>query len=404
MLAGGAFSLGFWARGKFENLNLPKLRLGTGSSTSSDGFRLVVRVHEASVPALASPGLVTISRPRLEVQVGDAIKSTELADFSGSGMFPWRFGDTLTFPMEVRDLSATGGLQLRLSGHSEASLGPVSLVYRNSEDLAEARVDLCRRVLPACVKNADGAWGEEDTAPTWSSPRIPFPLLPLQGTMQSPVEESTPRAIPDAAAHCVLSFEVSADPEALLVAAAERDMPLAEKVERQVERNADNVFRWMHEPVETDAFERLALAAYDVAERRLGGVLSSREGRPACGSTSGGVDGAGGILAPDEQPDGWVWHRSADGRVFWHHMDLGPPPWEVLGKLPSSEYNPSPGPPGVKSTSAAPHATMSSAMPPVKASPAEKAADHDEQVPTPPPPPPLGPPPPEMNRRRNHYA
>jgi len=34
------------------------------------------------------------------------------------------------------------------------------------------------------------------------------------------------------------------------------------------------------------------------------------------------------VDAPEEDPDAWVSHKGPDGRLFWHHLALGPPPWE----------------------------------------------------------------------------
>jgi len=32
--------------------------------------------------------------------------------------------------------------------------------------------------------------------------------------------------------------------------------------------------------------------------------------------------------SPDEMPEGWVCHHTADGRTMWHHEALGPAPWD----------------------------------------------------------------------------
>lgn len=34
------------------------------------------------------------------------------------------------------------------------------------------------------------------------------------------------------------------------------------------------------------------------------------------------------LPSPEEAPQGWASHQRADGRVFWHNLALGPPPWE----------------------------------------------------------------------------
>lgn len=35
------------------------------------------------------------------------------------------------------------------------------------------------------------------------------------------------------------------------------------------------------------------------------------------------------LLSPDLAPDGWVCLRRPDGREFWHHLALGPAPWQA---------------------------------------------------------------------------
>lgn len=34
------------------------------------------------------------------------------------------------------------------------------------------------------------------------------------------------------------------------------------------------------------------------------------------------------INGPDLAPEGWVWRKGPGGRIYWHHLALGPPPWE----------------------------------------------------------------------------
>lgn len=38
------------------------------------------------------------------------------------------------------------------------------------------------------------------------------------------------------------------------------------------------------------------------------------------------------LLGPDGEP-GWVSHQGRDGRVFWHHLSQGPPPWELAAAI-----------------------------------------------------------------------
>merc|ERR1712100_848602 len=50
---------------------------------------------------------------------------------------------------------------------------------------------------------------------------------------------------------------------------------------------------------------------------------SSRSGAPSPPSKSKSM-----VDAPDEDPSAWVSKEGPGGRLFWHHLALGPPPWE----------------------------------------------------------------------------
>mmetsp|Transcript_39209 Transcript_39209/g.106103 ORF Transcript_39209/g.106103 Transcript_39209/m.106103 type:complete len:275 (-) Transcript_39209:80-904(-) len=39
-------------------------------------------------------------------------------------------------------------------------------------------------------------------------------------------------------------------------------------------------------------------------------------------------------MSPDLKADGWVSHVGPNGRQFWHHLSLGPPPWELQATAP----------------------------------------------------------------------
>ncbi|CAE8647118.1 unnamed protein product, partial [Polarella glacialis] len=43
-------------------------------------------------------------------------------------------------------------------------------------------------------------------------------------------------------------------------------------------------------------------------------------------------------LPVKEVPGGWISHRGAEGRLFWHHADLGPAPWETPGLFPATPF------------------------------------------------------------------
>jgi len=90
-----------------------------------------------------------------------------------------------------------------------------------------------------------------------------------------------------------------------------------------------------------------------------------------------GFKGPRTIAAPEETPDGWMWHRASGGRVFWHHASLGPAPWESNAAL----------------CELTPHIPIETDTPQhqVRATSRNQAAGPELQVPPPPPP---GPPPP----------
>jgi len=45
------------------------------------------------------------------------------------------------------------------------------------------------------------------------------------------------------------------------------------------------------------------------------------------------------VNSPDQDPDAWVSHEGPDGRIFWHHLALGPPPWLREGTKPAGHQH-----------------------------------------------------------------
>jgi hypothetical protein len=42
------------------------------------------------------------------------------------------------------------------------------------------------------------------------------------------------------------------------------------------------------------------------------------------------------VNGPDQEPTDWVSHQGPDGRIFWHHVALGPAPWDLKPELTES--------------------------------------------------------------------
>ncbi|CAE8699170.1 unnamed protein product, partial [Polarella glacialis] len=121
-----AFTGGFWASQKFNDLELPRLSRAVDEGAT---FKLYVRIIAASIPGLTSEGFMTRERPRITAALGETRKETEFGDCeygdcahdeSGSGIppCPWRFGETLTFAVNAADVLAGQGVQLWVRTHS----------------------------------------------------------------------------------------------------------------------------------------------------------------------------------------------------------------------------------------------------------------------------------------------
>eukprot|EP00434_Breviolum_minutum_P021598 symbB.v1.2.019063.t2/scaffold1536.1/size113067/3 len=113
-----------------------------------------------------------------------------------------------------------------------------------------------------------------------------------------------------ASGHLLVKFSMNADPQAMLTRAHNSTRPL-------VERMADPFRQIIAAPV------RWVEAASEVAHC---------DGDTYCGVGRGYRETDGSPLGPpilsDLPAEGWVKHQGPDGRIFWHHLSLGPPPWD----------------------------------------------------------------------------
>jgi hypothetical protein len=372
-----AFSGGYAMRKQLENLHLPQI--GLGSMGDALSFKLSIRIISASVPALGQPGVWSRQRPRLEVHLGDTQKETEFADYAGddntNGLdnCPWKFGETLTFVCRESDVLSPG-LRINLRSHSDFQLGPVQFQFASVTELGEVSLDIRRRALPACIGHRHGKDGN------WESPVLVIPLSHVKGG-----KCSADHGIGEAVAHVTLAFGVDTDPEAILAAVDMDSRGVANVL------GVSDVINWMEkpwdvawlDPTQDEAAEGNCnpdnFSTYhkqdlmgDLApdgwiahvapngrkfwhHKTLGpapweakaGRLSSAAPLVQATSAQRGytppstlqdrthmrskpdthrkpktiVDG------PDLDPDGWVSHQGPDGRIFWHHLALGPPPW-----------------------------------------------------------------------------
>lgn len=210
-----AFSGGVCIRNAIEELPIPKLRRRTQGVDNS--FKLSLRVVGASAPALAPPGFLSRQRPRLEVSLGSVQKDTEFADYEADGAAlpcarecPWRFGDALTFMVKIKDVLGPG-LRLRLRALSDVTLGPVQFQLSSVAELGEACVDLRRRALPGCVRDASKQ--RPGAAEVWQSPVLLIPLSHVRGGQVCEGQE-----LGQSVGHVALAFSLDTDPEEILEA------------------------------------------------------------------------------------------------------------------------------------------------------------------------------------------
>lgn len=359
--AAAAFGGGFMLKKQFENVNWPQFHKLDEESRS---FKLSVRVFSASVPALSSPGLWTRQRPRLEVTLGDTQKDTELADFAADDNTcqlddacecPWRFGDTLKFALHFKDAADPGHVRFRLRAHSDVQLGPVQFQFSGIADLGEASVDLQRRALPACVGHQTSRDG------IWESPLLLVPLFHVRGGLLG-----DGHVVGEAVAHVAVSFSVDVDPEEILTAVSKEWRPVSDQVRSWMDQttwSARTPSLPRRGPIDIDSGAEVMRTSHAAAERtplsthrkseasrweprspkkdraarqsRRNEEQSSRSPAKECAgsqpprSESCSFPRTQSLISPNLAPDGWIACRARNGRTFWHHKALGPPPWEA---------------------------------------------------------------------------
>mmetsp|Transcript_102832 Transcript_102832/g.299975 ORF Transcript_102832/g.299975 Transcript_102832/m.299975 type:complete len:321 (+) Transcript_102832:307-1269(+) len=313
------------------------------AAKKKDSFRLSVRVVAASIPALAKPGFWSRQRPRLEVALNKVTKETELADFAEGGAAedgaacggecPWRFGDTLTFIVGLKDVIGPG-LKLHLTAHSDVTLGPLQLQLSQVAEVGEARVDLRSRALPGCVPARRRQGGAE----SWDSPVLLIPLNHVRGGLVGEGQE-----LGNAVAHVALAFSADTDPDRVLEAADAETRTVADVLQG----HADKMKSWFQKPMALGrvlgaadpgpqaAASPRAPGTAQASPRTCGDALRTLSPRgcerAACraGARRSALSMPGGPLPdPEEAPERWVSRRGRGGRIYWHHLGLGPAPWE----------------------------------------------------------------------------
>mmetsp|Transcript_59999 Transcript_59999/g.131812 ORF Transcript_59999/g.131812 Transcript_59999/m.131812 type:complete len:445 (-) Transcript_59999:82-1416(-) len=367
-----AFGGGLRLKQTFEELPLPQLR--RTAETNGGSFKLSVRAVAASVPALTRPGVWSRQRPRLEVALGDVQKDTELADFAGDHVAadggsggvgtcarecPWRFGDTLTFIVSLKDLLGPG-LRLKLRAFNDVTLGPVQFKLSRVDDLGEACVDLRRRALPGCVRGEagrrGGGRGGGGGAEVWQSPVLLIPLSYVRGGVVGDGQ-----GLGQAVAHVALAFSTDTDPEMILAAADAETRTVKDVIADHANNLADhasnfadqasNVMKWLGAPVGGGAFSPggsggsggrgwshgLGEPAGYYPGSSLSEAAAEEEAAERRAFGGGDVSCAIPLRGPEESPEGWVSHQGPNGRLYWHHRSMGPAPWEAAPRLPAQE-------------------------------------------------------------------
>jgi len=254
---------------------------------------------------------------RKETEFGDCDPndSDEFLALPGMEDLPacdWHFNETLTFAVTVADVLAGQTIQLWIHTYSDVRLGPFQVNLTRARDIGVCSVELHKQVLPECVPTEEsGDSTRHQGTPrkkgihSWESPVLPFALTHVGGS-----SSGGEFVLGQASGHLLVKFSMNADPQAMLTRAHNSTRPL-------VERMADPFRQIIAAPV------RWVEAASEVAHC---------DGDTYCGVGRGYRETDGSPLGPpilsDLPAEGWVKHQGPDGRIFWHHLSLGPPPWD----------------------------------------------------------------------------
>lgn len=257
---------------------------------------------------------------------------------------PWRFGDSLTFMVNLKDVLGPG-LRLRLRASSDVMLGPVHLKLSQLSDLGEAGVDLRHRALPGCVRAKHDPGGAE----IWGSPVLLIPLSHVRGGVVG--DEN---GLGEAVAHMALAFSTDTDPERILAAADAE----TRTVKDELANHADRVMRWLNAPVDvghlpgntpsnsfnarihtpgsfSEASDKFTLdsSPYDEDAFMLCGASAflDNESKRSLAKRRSNPELDCPLPDPDLEPEGWISYKGPSGRINWHHRSLGPAPWEKDG-------------------------------------------------------------------------
>mmetsp|Transcript_35976 Transcript_35976/g.111773 ORF Transcript_35976/g.111773 Transcript_35976/m.111773 type:complete len:657 (-) Transcript_35976:112-2082(-) len=391
--AGTAFIGGVLAANRIADMSFPQLSRNINEADKFRLFVHVISASIPGLadPGLLKrerPRLeVVLGDTRKNTEFGDFKRdNAELGegDASNGGSVPsvssWHFGDTLTFMASGSDVLGPG-VQLWLRSNSDVNLGVFQVNLAKMREIGTCSVNLRRDVLPQCalrnqgVQNGVGSAQAADVAgpqQIWETAAMVLPLAHVGA-------DNSPYVLAEAAAHVTVTFGVNVDPQALMRAADDKMRPLAERVATPLRQWIQEPVRWVYEASSANctacedvpragrtaacpAVMDLPRAKGIVSERasQARGIVSERVAEayeaaaagcsPACDldpsprvapapgnivtprtmlDPSAPFPQGPGALGPDLKSDGWVSHIGPNGRQFWHHLSLGPPPWEL---------------------------------------------------------------------------
>lgn len=276
-------------------------------------------ILEVTALAAFAPSLSEQRRLRLEVALAGAWQETEAAVWNptngpelcashllpGGQECPWRFGGApLSFTASMDDLDAKTALDFRLTAQSDLVLGPITLPLPHRDLIGVAAANLHRHVLPICVP----------------SKQIRDGMRLFQSAVQIvSLRSPDSRGGNESVGAIAVSFSLDADPKEILSAVA-----ATSALRRRCHVDADKDDFWLN-CCSTDARERylqdtscacnLPMSAMLERSGLDNGFNPPRPGPPP-------------LASPEVSSEGWVCKHGPGGRVFWHHLELGPPPWE----------------------------------------------------------------------------